>query len=54
MEPIQCLMVIKLSHITYSLSTRFGGRGLGLGVERRMQFSNRTLPPKSPFFKGGL
>ena len=28
-EPILCLMVTKPGDIVYSLSTRFGGRGLG-------------------------
>jgi hypothetical protein len=35
-------MVTKPGDLFYSLSPRFGGRGLG-GQNHRMQFSNRTL-----------
>jgi len=42
-------MVNKPGDITYSLSTRFGGRGLG-GQNNRRQFPNRTVLENSLYF----
>jgi hypothetical protein len=47
-------MITKPGDLRYPLSTRFGGRVGVRGKDGRMQFPNRTLLPKSPFFKGGL